>query len=95
VIVETCTFTLVPGTADADFLAADRRVQTELVPNQPGFLRRTTAHRDGRWLVVTLWATEEDAARFADVAARHPLAAAFERYVTPDSTRADRYDTLD
>ena len=50
-IVEIATFTLAEGVADDAFLALDRRVQTELVPNQPGFMRRTTApgDRNGWW----------------------------------------------
>jgi hypothetical protein len=42
-IVEITTFRLAEGVTDESFLALDRRLQTELVPNQPGFLRRTTA----------------------------------------------------
>ena len=63
-IVEVTTFRLAEGVTDESFLALDRRVQTELVPNQPGFLRRTTARHGEDWLVVTLWSSEDAAAAF-------------------------------
>ena len=51
-IIEHRTFRLAAGSDEAAFLAADRRVQTEVVPFQHGFIRRTTARNDdGRWLV--------------------------------------------
>jgi heme-degrading monooxygenase HmoA len=89
------TFRLVAGTDEQTFLAVDRRVQTELVPNQPGFLRRTTARRGGEWLVVVLWATQSDASAFDDVARGHPVLAEFERHLERASIAMRRYDTLD
>ena len=53
-IVEITTFPLAGGHGET-FLALDRRLQTELVPNRPGFLRRTTARHGDHWPVVTLW----------------------------------------
>ena len=67
-VVEVTQFRLADGVKDDAFLAHDRRLQTELFPNRPGFLRRTTARRDGDWVVVTLWSNEDDA---ASVRARH------------------------
>ena len=69
-VVEVTTFRLSKETDVGSFLAIDKRVQTELVPNRPGFMRRTTARRDADWLVVTLWASEEAAAAFAVAPAR-------------------------
>jgi hypothetical protein len=63
-VVEVTTFQLAAGTDVESFLRSDRRVQTELVPNQPGFLRRTTARRGADWLVVVLWASQSDASAF-------------------------------
>ena len=56
-------FRLAEEVTDSSFLALDRRLQTELVPNQPGFLRRTTARHGDDWLVVTLWSTEDTSTR--------------------------------
>ncbi len=64
-IVEVTTFRLADGVADESFLALDKRLQTELVPNRPGFMRRTTARHGEEWLVVTLWGNEADAAAYA------------------------------
>ena len=93
--VEVTTFWLAPGVSDDDFLALDRRLQTELVPNQPGFLRRTTARRGGGWLVVTLWASEAHAAAFDEATAGHDLREAFTAHVDAASLTSARFDTLD
>jgi hypothetical protein len=94
-IVEVSTFRLAGGTDEPSFLAADRRVQTELVPNQPGFVRRTTARRGAAWVVVTLWASEEAAADFATRSVDHPAWTAFTGQLEPGSLVTDRFDTLD
>jgi heme-degrading monooxygenase HmoA len=93
-VVEVSTFRLPPGTDVPAFLALDKRVQNELVPNQPGFMRRTTAHHDDDWLVVTLWASEEAAAAFAEASAGDPVRAAFEGSLAPGSLTTKRYATL-
>jgi hypothetical protein len=94
-VVETTTFRLVDGTDEDQFLASDRRVQNELVPNQPGFMRRTTAHRGGEWLVVTLWYSEQNAVDGATVAQGHPVQMEFESHIAPGSITTHRYETLD
>ena len=88
-LIENLTFRLAPGVDEADFLEADRKVQTELVPNLAGFVRRTTA-RDGSggWLVVTLWASAGE----ADAA---PPAPDFMALIDPGSVSVSRYVTLD
>jgi heme-degrading monooxygenase HmoA len=94
-IVEVTTFRLAEGVSDVSFLALDRRVQTELVPNQPGFLRRTTARHGDDWLVVTLWASEDDAAAFQRATEGHPLQVEFEQAGEAGSVHLTRYETLD
>jgi heme-degrading monooxygenase HmoA len=94
-IVEVTTFRLVEGVTDGSFLALDRRIQTELVPNQPGFLRRTTARHGDDWLVVTLWASETDAAAYQRAVGDHPLQAEFERATEAGTFHLTRYATLD
>jgi heme-degrading monooxygenase HmoA len=94
-VIDVTTFRLTPGTAEDDFLAADRRWQTELVPNRPGFVRRTTAHRDGEWAVITLWSTEADAVAFEADTAGHEARQAFDQHVAAESRHAVRFDTLD
>jgi heme-degrading monooxygenase HmoA len=94
-VVEVATFRLAKGTDVGSFLALDKRVQTELVPNQPGFLRRTTARRDADWLVVTLWASEGAAAAFAVASAGDPVRVEFEGSLEPGSLMTSRYSTLD
>jgi heme-degrading monooxygenase HmoA len=94
-IVEITTFRLAEGVTDASFLALDRRLQTELVPNRPGFLRRTTARHGDDWLVVTLWSTEDAAGAYQCAVEAHPLQVEFEHAVEAGSFHLARYTTLD
>ena len=94
-IVEVMTFRLREGVTDESFLALDKRLQTELVPNQPGFLRRTTARHGEDWLVVTLWASDGDAAAFQREAEGQPLQVEFEHAVEAGTLHLTRYTTLD
>jgi len=94
-IVEVTTFRLAEGVSDDAFLALDRRMQTELVPNRPGFLRRTTARHGEDWLVVTLWASDADAAAFQRAVDGDPLQVEFERAVEAGTLHLTRYATLD
>ena len=94
-IVEVTTFRLREGVSDDSFLALDKRLQTELVPNQPGFLRRTTARHGEDWLVVTLWASDGDAAAFQRAAEGQLLQVEFEHAVEAGTLHLTRYTTLD
>jgi heme-degrading monooxygenase HmoA len=94
-IVEITTFRLADGVSDDAFLALDKRIQTELVPNQRGFLRRTTARHGEDWLVVTLWSSDADAAAFQRAAQGQPLQAEFEHAVEAGTLHLTRYTTLD
>jgi heme-degrading monooxygenase HmoA len=94
-VVEVTTFRLAEGVTDASFLALDRRLQTELVPNQPGFLRRTTARHGDDWLVVTLWSSDEAAAAFQRAAEGTPLQAEFDGALEAGTFHLARYTTLD
>ncbi len=94
-VVEITAFSLKPGVDDDAFLASDKRVQTELVPNRPGFVRRTTARRDGAWVVVTLWASEDDAVAFETETAGDDVRLTFENHIDAASLRTKRFDTLD
>jgi hypothetical protein len=94
-VIEVTSFRLPPGADEDSFLALDRRVQTEVVPNQPGFMRRTTARRGDSWVVVTLWSSEQDAAAFEGVAAADPVHISFDGHMEVGSVITNRYLTLD
>ena len=94
-IVEVTTFRLADGVSDESFLALDKRVQTELVPNRPGFLRRTTARHGDEWLVVTLWWSEDDAAAFERETEGDPLQDEFAKAVEAGTLHSTRFVTLD
>lgn len=92
-IIEHRTFRLLPETDEAAFVAADRRVQTEVAPFRHGFIRRTTAHGvDGRWLVETLW--YDDACAEVGAVDRHPADEELGALVDPDTDRTERWTTL-
>lgn len=92
-IIEHRTFRLAAGTAEADFLAADRRVQQEAAPFRDGFVRRTTARGDdGRWLVETLW--YDEASADAAAASPSPVEDAFDALVDLASQRIERWTDL-
>ena len=93
-IIEHRTFRVAAGVGDAQLLEADRRIQTEVAPFQPGFIRRTAARGpDGRWLVETLW--YDLASAEAASAADHPAVRALDATVDPGSVRVERWTTLD
>ena len=94
-VVEVATFRLAAGHDEASFLSADTRVQRELVPNRPGFVRRTTARRGADWLVVTLWASDGAATAADEAAEGQPVWLEFLRHLEPGSLVTRRFDTLD
>lgn len=94
-VVEVTTFRLAEAVSDESFLALDRRMQTELVPNRAGFLRRTTARHGRDWLVVTLWWSEDDAAAFSRETEDDPLQLEFARSIEAGTLHSTRFETLD
>jgi hypothetical protein len=61
-VIEIMRFRLAPGRDEAEFIAADRRLQQEFAYQQPGLVRRTTARgADGDWVVIDLWRSAADA----------------------------------
>jgi hypothetical protein len=94
--IEIMTFRLRPGSSEADFLAADRRVQVEFAYHQPGMIRRTTGRNpDGTWAVVDLWASATDAANCLEGWHREPAPFAFMALVDEASVVTQSYETLD
>lgn len=95
-VVEVATFRLRDGVDEADFLDADRRVQTDFIPTLPGFMRRTTARgRDGEWLVVVLWGSFADAEAADALAADDEGVRTFMSAIDDATYRRERYETLD
>jgi hypothetical protein len=95
-VIETMTFRLVGSADEAEFLAADKRLQTDFAYQQPGLVRRTTARgNDGGWIVVDLWASDGDADACAARWDGDPIAQAFMALVDRASVDVRRYTTLD
>jgi len=96
VLIELLTFRLAPGTDDAAFLDADRRVQTEFAYHQPGLVRRTTARgADGEWIVIDFWQTAGHADACDQRWSTDPAATAFMALVDGSTVMTRRYETLD
>ena len=94
-IVEITTFRLAEGVTDESFLALDRRVQTELVPNRPASCagpRRATA-TTGSWSPCGPPTTPPPA--FQRAVEGDPLQAEFERAAEAGTLHLARYTTLD
>jgi hypothetical protein len=95
-VIETMHFVLLPGTDEAAFLAADRRLQTEFAYQQPGLLRRTLARGvDGEWMVIDLWRSEADSLACEERWGNDEVTAAFMSFLDPATVRSARYQTLD
>lgn len=95
-IIETVEFELGAGASEADFLAADARVQTEFWYQQPGIVRRTTARGlDGGWLTELWWLGPEQADAAWSAVGRDEATAAFAGLVDLASVRRRRFATLD
>jgi hypothetical protein len=95
-IVSTTTFRLRDGVDESAFLAADERVQTESVPNLPGFIRRTTARgADGEWIVIALWDTRADAEAATMQSGDDVAVQAFNGLIDSSTHQVALYETLD
>lgn len=95
-MIEILTFRLAEGADEADFLEADRAVQTEFAYQQPGLLRRTTARgADGTWLVIDVWRSSEHADACERAWGHDEWTSRFMSLVDSDSVRTARYQQLD
>ncbi|MGH3157269.1 MAG: hypothetical protein ACRDNF_11925 [Streptosporangiaceae bacterium] len=95
-MIEIMRFHLGPGTAEEEFLAADRRLQEEFAYHQPGLLRRTTARgEDGGWIVIDLWRSAADADACDQRWDNDPVAQAFMSLLDRSSVSTERYQQLD
>ena len=94
-VIEILTFALADGADEAAFVGADARVQAEFAYRQPGLVRRTTARADdGRWAVVTLWASADDAESAVITGDSDPAVRAWAALVDPSTRRRERYTPL-
>ena len=95
-LIEILRFLLRRGVDEATFLAADARFQTEVVPFDAGFVRRTTARGDGgEWVVITIWGSPEEADASAAQARDHEAAQALDALIDEATVDRRRYITID
>ena len=89
-------FRLPPGSDEAEFLAADRRIQEEFVYQQPGLLRRTTARgEDGGWIMIALWRSSADADACEARAEHDEVMRAHGALMDRSSISVERFQELD
>lgn len=93
--MELATFRLVEGAAVDAFVAADADLQRDMMINDPGLLRRTTARGEHGLAVVTLWASPESAESSAARVTTSAAGRAFAAFVAPGSVRREVYEELD
>lgn len=95
-MIEIRVFGLRPEVSEEAFRAADKRVQAEFSPFQPGFVRRTTARgaNPESWLVLTLWSSAAALDGAAVAAASDPAVAAFDALVDRATERTARFEEL-
>ncbi len=94
-VLEITTFRLLAGVDDETFLACDKAVQTEVFPNSPGFLRRTTARApDGEWLVVVLWDRVVDIDEFNARIITNGTQMEFDELIDRSSIHTKRYSDI-
>src|SRR3954452_16757421 len=102
-VLEICTFTLSAGALSADAMsadeaamrAADERMQTDFAYQQQGLRRRTTARDDeGRWCVVSLWTSRDEASAAEEAAKTNEVAQNFWSLVDPESVSVQRFTLL-
>lgn len=77
-VIEVATFTLKEGVTYEAFAPIDKAVEVEHVAKQAGFISREAAKgKNGEWLVIVHWASEEDAVASMNSFMQVPAAADF------------------
>lgn len=95
-MIEITRFRLLEGVDEAEFRAADARLQMEFAYQQPGLLRRTTARgADGEWVVVDLWRSPADADACAGRWDDDATVKGWTRLLAGGSLQSERYAELD
>lgn len=95
-MIEILTFRLADGADPAAFTELDARIQTEIAYQQPGLLRRTTGRNgDGRWLILHVWASSDDAAAGSAALGGSALGADLDALIDAGSVHLERFDGLD
>ncbi len=93
---EIFEFLLIDGADPESFIAADQRAQMDFFYQQPGLVRRTTARgRDGRWAVITLWGSEEEADACARNSTGDEAYESFMSFIDESSVEVTRYFGLE
>jgi hypothetical protein len=95
-MINVLTFRLRDGVDEAEFIAADARLQVEFANLQAGMVRRTTARgEDGGWAVITLWASAEAAEAVAAASGDNEIVAGFLALIDRDTLAVSQYHELE
>jgi len=93
-VVEIVTIKLNQGVSVEEFALVDKAVEDEHVSKQPGFISRTTAQRDGKWLVIVHWESAKAAQDSMDTFAKAPAASKFISMIDASSMTMTRYNLV-
>ena len=94
-LIVTATFTLVPGSDEAEFRRADARFQEDFAYQLKGHLRRTTARsEDGTWLVISWFDSAESFAGAANATVGLDAVEEMHRFIDFDTHQVSVYETL-
>ena len=90
------SFRLRDGVDYSEFASLDGRLQTEVAYQQPGILRRTTAHNpEGEWIVVAVWQDGDSYERALAAVRTDPTTSDWWNAVVPESFLHKSFHTLD
>ncbi len=95
--IEITVFGLLPDADERAFLDADKELQTDVLYQHPGLLRRTTARSEsgGDWLTIVVWRSAADADASQRATADHPVAQRYNAFVDASTVRSRRFEALD
>ncbi len=95
-MIEILTFRLREGVEPTSFLQLDTQIQTEVAYQQPGLLRRTSGRNaDGRWLILSVWASADAAAAGGAALDASPLGVRLVSMIDSDTVHHERFEGLD
>lgn len=91
-VIEVVTFKLKSGVTDAQFAPIDKRVETQHVSKQPGFIsRESAAGSNGERLAIVHWRSLKDAEASMATFEKAPAAANFMASIEASTMRMKRY----
>ncbi len=94
-VIEFGKLKLRAGVTDAQFLAAEGKIRTGRIRQQPGYEGREVGKdADGMWYVIIRWATKENAEAWTPVFMQDPDGQALASLLDFGNTRQEWFTTV-